>query len=818
MQDISFPRVERDVHQIEQFSQRLRAKAARGDPTTQTLDASRLLAQEGLNPRRLDQALQSFELRPTYEDVFRVDTANVGEYLQQVHEMIATTVVQEVQRSAVTAFEGHMDACMEAGWAREKRALLDSVEPFSASAAPLASGLHPPASTAASGGVILRGRAARYAQVIRKVNSAAASGQKYEAVADFAAACVDDAGGGEHRTTLLRLWQVLQRQLEGVYALPPSARSQREVLLVAGARKYLEENFVAYTQQVVQTHRTTAALGGSPSRLGLLQAYLRVKEKARAPLDFDQPGGADTSYLRIFTCLRAGFLSEAVAVARVARDGGSGGGGGVSTPRAFSSAAASPSRDLPGMLQEWIDGGCRPLSGDSGAAALAECERLVRDKTARGREVHLAHRIAIFALLAGSNRSVDAVAREFPSFFPTIEDFMWMKLGLVRTGGGSGGGGRGASSSSSPSAAAAAGLESFSLADLQQYLSQYPPSHFSHGGREPLLYAVVLLLSAQAAAAVAFLARDPSAKDFRLDAVHLAACLWHAHVLPSSTATASGDGGGDASVGRLLHQYGRSLIHGDVTLALQYCMLSAAAQGGSLQVRGALLRELLTESKAYGMLLGGGGAGGESGALATFIPDGEERRRVLEAVAGECAAAAQLEEAVELYMVAARPGQALRILNHRLSEVIEPSVVDGGKAEEADALISRASAAAAALGTSRDSAALKEIEALGQLQAIRGLLIAAVRGDRSGVLLTLGELEFVPTERYRLQVCIGAVRNLHSAVAERLQAVLLAAADALAASGKWGELQTVVAFAAAVPNRVSQAAYQRLNQLQAAAA
>jgi len=52
MQDFAFPRVERDIRQIEQFSQRLRSQAARGDPTTETIGASRLLAQEGLDPRR----------------------------------------------------------------------------------------------------------------------------------------------------------------------------------------------------------------------------------------------------------------------------------------------------------------------------------------------------------------------------------------------------------------------------------------------------------------------------------------------------------------------------------------------------------------------------------------------------------------------------------------------------------------------------------------------------------------------------------------------------------------------------------------------
>jgi hypothetical protein len=44
-------------------------------------------------------------------------------------------------------------------------------------------------------------------------------------------------------------------------------------------------------------------------------------------------------------------------------------------------------------------------------------------------------------------------------------------------------------------------------------------------------------------------------------------------------------------------------------LALEYYMLAAGAMGGGLQARGALLRELLVESRAYGYLLGSGGAG-----------------------------------------------------------------------------------------------------------------------------------------------------------------------------------------------------------------
>lgn len=68
-----------------------------------------------------------------------------------------------------------------------------------------------------------------------------------------------------------------------------------------------------------------AALGGSPSRLGLVNAFLRVKEKDRGALDFDQPGGVDTTWQRIYCCLRAGFHAEAVQVGVCGRGGLEGG-------------------------------------------------------------------------------------------------------------------------------------------------------------------------------------------------------------------------------------------------------------------------------------------------------------------------------------------------------------------------------------------------------------------------------------------------------------------------------------------------------------
>lgn len=322
-------------------------------------------------------------------------------------------------------------------------------------------------------------------------------------------------------------------------------------------------------------------------------------------------------------------------------------------------------------------------------------------------------------------------------------------------------------------------------------------------------------------AALAFLAKDASTVDNRLDAVHLGIALWDAGILDmfSDTPTAQAAvnpppvEGTPAGVGSLVHRYGREFLHADPQLALEYYMMAASVMGGAANVRGALLRELLAETRAYGMMLGSGGA--EGGALAAFVPDVNERRRVLEAVAAECAAQAQLEEATELYMVAGRPRQALHILNQRLSNVAEAAARDVSRSEEADTLEARGNASVAAMGPAASPDDLKEIEAFESLKTIRALLAASARGDRTRVLHHLNELSFIPTDRSRLQLCTQGAVGLHGAVADLLQPVLLASAEALAAGGKKNELETLIAYAAGIPNRATQTTYKKLNQLQA---
>lgn len=63
--------------------------------------------------------------------------------------------------------------------------------------------------------------------------------------------------------------------------------------------------------------------------------------------------------------------------------------------------------------------------------------------------------------------------QEVTGLFPTIEDYMWFQLALVRSGSGS-------SEGEPPSGSGA--VQPATLEAMQHYLQQYPPAHYSHQG------------------------------------------------------------------------------------------------------------------------------------------------------------------------------------------------------------------------------------------------------------------------------------------------------------------------------------------------
>jgi len=793
---------------LQHFADSLRAKTNKFRSLNNQIAASRLLAQQGFDATRLTQDVTTLEIQPTIEDVFHADTSSVEDYLKQVEDATILAAIQEAQQDTVTSFEHFMEDCMARDWAANKRQLFGLIAPHSGTSV---AGGATQRLTATSlggpdaGGLRLPAKEAAYVAVIQQANQAAASGNSnFGLVREFGLACKANEDKS-HETAMSSCWMLLGDILgeARTRGMAPSNGVRFQEALLIGARKHLERGHVQHTRNLLLRHKQQAERGSDPEQLREVQAYIQVKYGGRIPLDFQQPGGQDTSLVQVFLCLRNGWHDAARAAAERVSDLPRIGDGGFK-----------------GLLDEWLRNGLR-LGERSAATLLRECERLLRDKVALKGQLRYPYLVLLCALMCGDNRSVDALTASLsslsvPLVLSTIEDFMWAKLALVDVSAGQGSSASQMGGSQFSIYGGVGGIAPYTIADLHADLNRWPAAYYSKQGKEPLLFVTVLLLSLQFGAALRFLWKDETTKLYRVDAVHLAVAMHQEHALEASPGDPSVD------VGGMIQSYGRKFVHADSAVALQYYMLASVVRGNSIAVKGQMLRELLTESRDFGTLLGGGGAVG-AGTLAAYVPNAEERKRLFEAVAYECQVAAQPEEAIELYMAADRPRQALSILNQQMSSAM-------GWSSEGDASVSAAEAikrvstrgrdACTRIGAAADMGTRREVEAFAQLCAIWELLSCTRSGRYDMALQKLHELSFIPLERARVEACVRAVQQLLPPVQDRLQDVLAAGADVIAAQ-KIGasrdkaymlhlELEALCMFANGMTYRVSKAVYQRL--------
>ncbi|GFH32236.1 nuclear pore protein, partial [Haematococcus lacustris] len=190
--------------------------------------------------------------------------------------------------------------------------------------------------------------------------------------------------------------------------------------------------------------------------------------------------------------------------------------------------------------------------------------------------------------------------------------------------------------------------------------------------------------------------------------------------------------------------------------------------------------------------------------------------------------AAQPEEAVELYLAADRPRQALALLNQQLSLLLPSAAQEAasgldvsGAAISLKRVLVRARDARARIPATADSGSRREVEALQQLQAVWELLLAAAQQRHDLALQKLHELSFVPLEKARVEQCVRVAQSgLHPAVQERLQDVLAVAAHTISALKDGAsrekcytlrtELDALCQFANSVSFRVPRVVYQKL--------
>lgn len=288
------------------------------------------------------------------------------------------------------------------------------------------------------------------------------------------------------------------------------------------------------------------------------------------------------------------------------------------------------------------------VSIDTALAASDECEKLLRMGDRVGRASYDKKKLLLYAMISGSRRLIERLLRDLSTLFNTIEDFLWFKLSVVRD---------------FPTGASSALLNEtsvpYSLDDLQAYLNKFEPSYYTKGGKDPLVYPYVLLLSIQFQSAILYLSKESRDEGYSIDATHIAISLADHAVLGEGTEKL-GIMDAYAEASSLIRQYGAAYLRlGNLPMALEYYAQAAAAVGGgqsSWTGRGSIdqqrqkalmLKQLLTEillrdGGTY-FLLGSRGSG-EEGELARFFTDTRTRQQFLLEAANQCLEAGLYEK------------------------------------------------------------------------------------------------------------------------------------------------------------------------------
>mmetsp|Transcript_4068 Transcript_4068/g.10400 ORF Transcript_4068/g.10400 Transcript_4068/m.10400 type:complete len:358 (+) Transcript_4068:1-1074(+) len=278
---------------------------------------------------------------------------------------------------------------------------------------------------------------------------------------------------------------------------------------------------------------------------------------------------------------------------------------------------------------------------------------------------------------------------------------------------------------------------------------------------------------------------------YLLDAVHLSIVFSYYGAFQLGTdigganSNSAGNRMGALECSELVHNYGQSYTNSDPATAFEYYCLAAEVKGGGhasvIETQGQLLRELLNQSRAFGTLLGAGGSG--SGALLSKLkPDKKERQSIIVAAAVGCMQNAQFDEAIELFMHADKPMNALDVINKRYCDVIS---LKGGEmqGQTADDLEQRGNAAIAAMDnranaetptrSASDLAAKKEEIFAFQTLCLTRKLFDLFRESRHGECFQLlAEFTFLPIRTEQVSKYASDASNLHIAVKEKLPQVV----------------------------------------------
>uniref|UniRef100_A0A023GM45 Nuclear pore protein n=1 Tax=Amblyomma triste TaxID=251400 RepID=A0A023GM45_AMBTT len=779
--DTGLPRVKRNLKQIVKEGHQLWSRTALlSAKDTNDVKASILLGSRGFDLPRASQKLEGLAAAPTFEPVEEVRDTDIQAFLRNEREnAILSVFAESVKSTQEEVVKFYLDAFSNE-WQREKQRLLDSlvgpsneVMDVSTAAEPSLSSstfqLDPKTrSTMTAAEVAYAREVYLYNEGVIKGGTRPKLAERFKAVSKE----IDDRHA-------MDMWDMVCTLLEA-----PLSSTERADALVNQSRKYLERVYDRYMRAAVVGNLGRAALGGGIDTVNLVKGFLRVKSsKLQHKGEYDGNLDGQPVWALIYYCLRCGDRRAAVEISK---------------------NAAGSAAELCPYLEEYASSEDGHLRASSESKIRLQYIGPVHASTDPFKR-------AVFCILARCD-----VTQDHPLVSTTCEDYLWLKLCLVRV-----------ENPTADEEQQEQAPDRLTLSKLQHsLLEEYGESHFD-AMHQPYLYFQVLFLTGQFEHAVDFLARmEPQ----RCHAVHVALVLYEENLLtpPASVqlplvSKAPSGHGYCFNLARLVTSYTRKFEVTDPREALGYYYFLRNIKG----IRGenlfvACVSELVLETKEFGALLGKTKPDGcrMPGAVDLFHFDTEQ---IIETVAGDCENRGLYEEAVSLYDLCRKNNDAIRLLNKLLAQHVTSA---SGPAWE------RLQNLAVDLATRyRDSRSTASAESLAALYLLLdlGTFFAFVHQKKSVFALdTIRKLDLIPFQPSDVDKSVTAFSQRSEEVRRILPDILLAVLNLLygeykelkaAEEGTKKELRSqaraVVMFAGGIPYGMPGDTYARLTQMEA---
>ena len=415
--------------------------------------------------------------------------------------------------------------------------------------------------------------------------------------------------------------------------------------LIKGAKTFLEQQYIRLMKTQIANYPMQAMVGPIPSMIDTIKAFLRVKYREGWPIELELYDEIPIWGI-IYFSIRTGHIDIALQYAQSIPD--------------------SKLGNFVNYLSDYYhnDGKLQEQKWNE-----IQREYKIYLSTNRNNTTCDPYKLIVYNIIGRCE-----VNKSFSTICNTTQDFMWLKLTLVRE--------------TDDILPVQFQHCDYPLSKLQNVILEYGPDHFSKNGRNPLLYVHVLLLSLQFERAIQYLS---SIDFYTVEVIHFALSLYHYGLLlsPSDLSTITTTNTNDITTidfVRMLRLYVSNFQHTNTIEAVYYYSLlkdtpitilpNNTQQDTSttiynyypttVTVKDVCLKDLLIETHEYELLLGNGIRNG-------ILDDlfGKERTQlIIELAAIETEQQGKYEDAVLLFEIAKNYTKVLNLLITQLGRTV----------------------------------------------------------------------------------------------------------------------------------------------------